>query len=175
MPEVAFDTHAEIRKLEEAGCPTAQAEAMVDLVSRSPLNIQMVKALERLAFQVETNMATKTDIARLEGEIAGVRAEGKTDTEGLRGAVKRNIEGLRGEVKRNIEGLRGEVKRNIEGLRAEGKAEITALRGEVKADIAGLRADMFRALWIQGGALAALILALAGMMLGFGASLLSGA
>lgn len=142
MPEVAFDTHAEIRKLEEAGCPTAQAEAMVDLASRAPLNIQMVKALERLSFQVETNMATKTDIARLEGEIMGLRAE---------------------------------VKADIEGLRAGGKADVTALRGEVKADIASLRADMFRALWIQGGALAALILALAGLMLGFGASLLSGA
>ena len=92
MSEVAFDTHAEIRKLERAGCPTAQAEAMVDLVSRAPLNIQMVKDLERVSIQVETNMATK-------------------------------------------------------------------------ADIAALRASMFRALWIQGATLAALIFALAGLML----------
>ena len=98
MSEAAFDTHAEIRKLEQAGCPAAQAETVVDLVNRAPPNIQMVKALERLTFQIETNMATK-------------------------------------------------------------------------ADIADLRADMFRALWIQGGALAALILALAGLMLGFAASL----
>ena len=92
MSEVAFDTHAEIRKLERAGCTNTQAEALVDLVSRAPLNIQMVKDLERVSVQVETNMATK-------------------------------------------------------------------------ADIAALRAGIFRALWIQGATLAALILALAGLML----------
>ncbi|MDE0129166.1 MAG: hypothetical protein OXQ86_06330 [Gammaproteobacteria bacterium] len=92
MSEVTFDTHAEIRKLERAGCPKTQAEAMVDLVSRAPLNIRTAKALERLSFQVETNMATK-------------------------------------------------------------------------ADIADLRADIFRALWIQGASLAALIVALAGLSL----------
>ena len=95
MAEVAFDTNAEIRKLQQAGWPRNQAEAMVDLVSRAPLDVQMVKDLERVKLQtstIETSMATKTDIAQL-------------------------------------------------------------------------RADMFRALWIQGGILAALILSLAGLML----------
>ena len=101
MAEVAFDTHAEIRKLERAGCPAKQAEAMVDLVSRTPLNVQMVRVLERLSFQVETNMATK-------------------------------------------------------------------------ADLEEFRADMFRALWIQGAALAGLILALAGLMLTINAFFLPG-
>ncbi len=96
MAEVAFDTHAEIRKLERAGCPATQAEAMVDLVSRVPLNVQMDRRLERLSFQVETNLTTK-------------------------------------------------------------------------ANLEELRADMFRALWIQGAALAGLILALAGLMLSINA------
>ncbi len=113
MAEVAFDTNAEIRKLQQAGCPGNQAEAMVDLVSRAPLNVQMVKDLERVKLQtsaIETSMATKTDIVQLRGEV-------------------------------------------------------TTLRAETRADIASLRADMFRALWIQGGILAALILSLAGLML----------
>ena len=113
MAEVAFDTNAEIRKLQQAGCPGNQAEAMVDLVSRAPLNVQMVKDLERVKLQtsaIETSMATKTDIVQLRGEV-------------------------------------------------------TTLRTETRADIASSRADMFRALWIQGGILAALILSLAGLML----------
>ena len=113
MAEVAFDTNAEIRKLQQAGWPRNQAEAMVDLVSRAPLNVQMVKNLERVKLQtsaIETSMATKTDIVQLRGEV-------------------------------------------------------TTLSAETKADIASLRADMFRALWIQGGILAALILSLAGLTL----------
>ena len=113
MAEIAFDTNAEIRKLQQEGCPRNQAEAIVDLVSRAPLNVQMAKDLERVKLQtsaIETSMATKTDIVQLRGEV-------------------------------------------------------TTLRAETKADIASLRADMFRALWIQGGILAALILSLAGLML----------
>ena len=45
------------------------------------------------------------------------------------------------------------------------RAGTVELRAEMKADIASLRADMFRALWLQGGALAALILTLAGFLL----------
>ena len=97
---------------------------MVDLVSRAPLNVQMVKDLERVRLQtstIVTSMATKTDIVQLRGEVTT--------------------------------------------LRAETRADILTLRAETKADIASLRADMFRALWIQGGILAALILSLAGLML----------
>ena len=43
-----------------------------------------------------------------------------------------------------------------------------------KANIESLRADLFRALWIQGGVLAGLILALAGVMLGFAGVVLTG-
>lgn len=35
MQEVTFDTHAAIRKLEGAGCPAPQAEAMVAVVSQA--------------------------------------------------------------------------------------------------------------------------------------------
>ena len=42
------------------------------------------------------------------------------------------------------------------------------------SNVEGLRADLFRALWIQGGVLAGLILALAGVMLGFAGVVLTG-
>ena len=40
------------------------------------------------------------------------------------------------------------------------KADIEALRAETKADIEALRADLYRALWIQGGAIVAILTAL---------------
>ncbi|MCY3816581.1 MAG: hypothetical protein OXG59_09865 [Gammaproteobacteria bacterium] len=154
MSEVTFDTHAEIRKLERAGCPKTQAEAMVDLVSRAPLNIQMVKALERLSFQVETNMATKADIAEL-------RAETKADIADLRAETRSGIADLRAETRSGIADVRTETKADF--ARLEG--QIATSRKERKADIEELRADIFRALWIQGASLAALILAFAAVAL----------
>ena len=46
MPSPAFDTHAEIRKLQEAGCAEEQAEAMVDLVSRAPGDSRVLTRLD---------------------------------------------------------------------------------------------------------------------------------
>ncbi len=49
-----------------------------------------------------------------------------------------------------------EVKADIAALEATTKSDIA----EVKAEIANLRAEMFRALWIQGGSIVALIVGL---------------
>ena len=46
MSSPAFDTHAEIRKLQEAGCAEEQAEAMVDLVSRAPGDSRVLTRLD---------------------------------------------------------------------------------------------------------------------------------
>ena len=40
------------------------------------------------------------------------------------------------------------------------KADLETHRAETKADIASLRADLYRALWIQGGAIVAILTAL---------------
>ena len=80
MPQAALDTHAEVRKLKQAGCPEEHAKAMVDLVSRAPLNAKIASRLERLESKVdiiEANMATKADLEAL-------RADTVDRTESLR-------------------------------------------------------------------------------------------
>ena len=102
MPQPALDTHAEVRTLKQAGCPEEQAEAMVDLVSRAPLNAQVARSLEQVQFRldsIESNMATKSDL--------------------------------------------------------------NVLRAETMAALKDLRSEMFRMIWLQGGALATLIVGLA--------------
>ena len=106
MPQPALDTHAEVRKLKQAGCQEEQAEAMVDLVSRAPLNAQVTKSLEQVEFRlesIESNMATQSDL--------------------------------------------------------------NVLGAQTIAAIKDLRSEMFRMFWLQGAALATLILGLAGIML----------
>ncbi|MDE0681068.1 MAG: hypothetical protein OXI11_12820 [Gammaproteobacteria bacterium] len=120
MPQPALDTHAEVRKLKQAGCPEEQAAAMVDLVSRAPVNAQIANSLNRLEAKVDSIEANMARMA---------------------------------------------TKADLELLRAETKVD----RAEAKADIEALRASMTRMLWIQGLALATLIISLAGIMLGLGA------
>ena len=131
MPQPALDTHAEVRKLKQAGCPEEQAAAMVDLVSRAPVNAQITNSLNRLEAKVDS----------IEANMAGMA------------------------TKADLDRLRAETKADLELLRAETKVD----RAEAKADIEALRASMTRMLWIQGLALATLIISLAGIMLGLGA------
>ena len=111
MTGSSFETHEAIRTLQRAGFEAVQAQAVVDVVTRAPISTQVVKDLERLKVQVETNMATKTDLAVLARVVVQVETNMAT-----------------------------------------------------KADLADLRASLFRALWLQGGAYAALIIGLAGLV-----------
>ena len=130
MSDFTFDTHAEIRKLEQSGIPVPHAEAVVDMVTRAPINAQVaegMRRLERLEQYIEKNMATRADLA----------------------AVAANLERLGRHVETNL----------------ATKADLATLRTETKAGLTALRADLYRALWLQGGALAGLILVLAGYAL----------
>ena len=81
--------------------------------------------------------------ARIEANIAAMRAERQAGIEGLRADMDRaGIEGLGAERQAGIEDLCAEQKADvdkleasIQGLRAEQKAGIDALRAEQRADI----------------------------------------
>ena len=97
MTESSFETHEAIRTLQRAGFEAAQAQAVVDVVTRAPISTQVVKDLERLKVQVETNMATKTDLAVLERVVAQVETNmaTKADLADLRGELTSSIADLR--------------------------------------------------------------------------------
>ena len=140
MTESSFETHEAIRTLQRAGFEAVQAQAVVDVVTRAPISTQVVKDLERIKVQVETNMATKTDVAVLQRVVAQLETNM---------ATKADLADLRGELASNI---------------AEVTSNSADLRGEVISSIENLRASFFRALWLQGGAYAALIIGLAGLV-----------
>ncbi len=149
---IAFDTHRFVKRLTESGFTEKQAETLA----------------EEHVELINSNLATKADIAAVTADIEALRlatkadiAAVRSDIEALRLATKADIEGLRKELKADTEGLRKELKADIEGLRKELKADIEALRQETKTDIATLKADllkwMFGALIAQGGLIVALV------------------
>ena len=125
MPQPALDTHAEVRKLKQAGCPEEQAEAMVDLVSRAPLNARIAGSLEQVQLRLES----------IESGMAGMATQSALEALALR-----------------VE--------SIESSMAT-QSDLKVLGAETKAAIKELRSEMFRMFWIQGGALATLIVGLA--------------
>lgn len=169
MPQAAFDTHAEAGKLKRAGWPEEQAEAMVDLVARAPLNPQLAQDMEWLKLHVQgienRLQGVETHVQGIDNRLQGVESHLK----GVETRVERtenHVQRIETRVLRNEDAMSGmATKVDLEVLRGETMASIEALRGETIGRIEGLRSEMLRAFWIQGLALASLIVGLAGTML----------
>ena len=144
MPQTAFDTHAEVGKLKRAGWPEGQAESMVDLVARAPLNPQLAQDMEWLKLRVQSN---DTRLQRVDTRLERVEAR-------LQG-VETRLQGVESHVLRIEDAMSGMAT----------KVDLEILRGDTNTRIEALRSEMLRAFWIQGLALASLIIGLAGMML----------
>ena len=153
MSQPALDTHAEVRKLKQAGCPEGQAEVMVDLVSRAPVNAQIARSLEKVELRLDS----------IDGRMADMATQSALDALALRvESIELRMDGMA--TKSDLEALTFRVK-SIETAMAT-KSDLDVLRAETKAGLEGLRAEMNRMFWIQGGVLATLILGLATIMVG---------
>jgi hypothetical protein len=122
MTTAAFDTHAAVKQLRAAGVDDAQAETLVDIMSRA-LGDPVTKAdIEPLA----TKEFVRAEISRVDTRIAGLRVE-----------VQSQITGLHAEMQSQIAGVDG----RITGLHAK-------IAG-VRTEIAHLEARLFRHLWVM--------------------------
>ncbi len=85
MNSYVIDTHSAIKKLEAVGFPPEQAEVVTSLFSSR-----------------EAELATKSDLRLLKGEL-------KTDIAELRTELKTDIAELRTELKNDIAELKGDI------------------------------------------------------------------
>lgn len=108
-----FNALKYIKSLENVGFRREQAEAQVQLVLDS----------------FEDNMATKSDIAEVRSDIAGVKSE-VADVRSEIAEVKAEVADVRSEI--------AEVKAQV----ADVRSEITVLRAETKAQISDLKTDI---------------------------------
>ena len=127
---IAFDTHRFVKRLTEGGFTEKQAETLAE---------------EQVAL-LNTNLATKADIAAAQTDIAAVEA-------GLKADLAKVEAGLKAEIARVEGGLKTEIARVEGGL----KAEIARVEGSIEAVKADLLKWMFGALIAQGGLIVALV------------------
>ncbi|MCY3939982.1 MAG: hypothetical protein OXG29_02745 [Gammaproteobacteria bacterium] len=131
MTQPAYDVLSEKRRLESAGLPAEQAEAILESVTRATtVNEKWERKLDHV----------QGSVTRLEADVGAL----KTDVSGVKVGL--------GGVKVGL----GGVKVGLGGVKAE-----MATKKDVEAAVAVLRADMYRALWVQGLSLGTLILGLA--------------
>ena len=76
---IAFDTHRFVKRLTESGFTEKQAETLAE---------------EHVAL-LNTNLATKADIARIEAGMDALRQETKADIESLRQETRAAIEAVK--------------------------------------------------------------------------------
>ena len=134
---IAFDTHRFVKRLTDSGFTEKQAETLAE---------------EHVAL-LNTNLATKADIAAAQTDLAAVEAGLKVDIEAVRADVAKVEAGLKAEI--------AKVAGGVETLRLETEARIAKAETELKVEIAAVKADllkwMFGAMIAQGGLIVALV------------------
>ena len=79
---IAFDPHRFVKRLTESGCTEKQAETLAE---------------EHVAL-LNTNLATKADVARIETDIESLKVATNADTEAPRLETKASIESLKADL-----------------------------------------------------------------------------
>jgi len=176
MNSYVIDTHSAIKKLEAVGFPPEQAEVVTSLFSSREAELATKSDLRLLKGELKTDIAELR--TELKGDISELRTELKTDIAELRAEFKSEIAELRTELKDDIAELRAEFKSDITELRTELKGDITELRTELKGDIAELKGDIsglnaghavlqeqIKSIRIQNGVVLAVTLAMLAMLI----------
>ncbi len=98
-----FNALKYIKSLEAVGFHRDQAEAQVQLVIDA----------------MNDEIATKTDMAELRGDMAELRSELRQDMAELRSEFKQDMAELRAEMKQDMAALRSELKQDMAALKSD--------------------------------------------------------
>ena len=128
MTALAFNTHAYVKKLQEAGFTEQQAEVLAET------QVELISDQLASKDDIETaHTGLKRDIAELRKDMENIRAE-----------LKRDI----AELRKDMENIRAELTRDIETLRTELKRDTKELELRLEAKLADTKADIIR--WMIG-------------------------
>jgi len=139
MAQSAYDALSEKQRLESAGFAAAQADAIVQSMTRT----------------MTVNQQMSQELSGVKGRLGGV--EGRLD------GVESRLDGVESRLTR-VESNLSEVKTDLAVLK--NRTGEMATSKDLDAAFAILRADMYRALWVQGLSLGTLILGLAVVVAG---------
>ena len=148
QPQPAFDTHAFVKRLTQAGMPEDQAEILSKgqsdlyerLVTKEHFEFTLKHELEKLRAEL------KNDIDKVQANLEAVKAELKNDID----KVQANLEAVKAELKHDIEKVRAELKLDIEKLRADLEQKFNQQEAAIRRQEAAIR-EMEQKLTIRLG------------------------
>ncbi|MCX8566424.1 MAG: Protein of unknown function (DUF1640) [Glomeribacter sp. 1016415] len=172
MAMAIFDTLKFSKRMQEAGVPTAQAEAEAEVLSEIfAINLQelptkgdLLAAKEELQHEIKDVRneirAVRNDLSKeikevrseLSNEIKDVRNELSNEIKDVRNELSNEINGVRNELSNEINGVRNELNNKIDGVRNELNNKIDGVRNELSHEIKDLRFGLLK--WIIGLAIA---------------------
>ena len=151
MSALAFDSHAFVKRLTDAGMPERQAEVLAteqtrlieaDLATKADikaLEATTKKEIELTRRDIKAlEAATKKEIELIRRDIKALEVTTKADIKALEAVTKKEIELTR----RDIKALEVTTKADIKALEAATKADIKALEAATKKEIELIRRDM---------------------------------
>lgn len=119
MSSVAFDTLKFVHRLRGAGFPEPQAEAVAAAFQDA---------------QGESEMATKRDLAEMEGRLTAESAAYRAETKAEFVAVRAELSEMEGRLRAESAAFRAETKAEFAAIRAETKTEFAAVRAELRSE-----------------------------------------
>ncbi len=133
MPALAFDTHAYVKKLRDAGVPEAQAEIQ----------------LEAIVAILEKRIATKDDLELRKTELRSYIKELDVKLEREIAEVKRDIKKLDVKLEREIAGVKRDIKEldvkletGLRELEVKLETGLRELGVKLEREIAGVKRDI---------------------------------
>ncbi len=139
---VGSSAKADRRRLEAAGFDSAQAEALLHMIGDS-----------------QEALATKQDLASVQGALTKDIAEVRADLSDLATTVAQNSARIDA-LERAMEALRQEVRDRFESFRQEMAGQMDGLRGQMdglRGQMDGLRGEMRAIKWMIGAMLATMV------------------
>ncbi|MBF0414469.1 MAG: DUF1640 domain-containing protein [Magnetococcales bacterium] len=115
---IAFDTHAYVKKLRDAGVDEhqaeIQAEAILALVEERLATKQDMHALQRDLADVEADL--KRDLAEIRKDMGTIEANLKQDLANMESNLRKDMASIESNLKRDIKELESNLKRDIKEL-----------------------------------------------------------
>ena len=142
-PQIAFDTHAFVKRLTGAGMPENQAEIIAWGQARRNEHLATQPDLKALELTLKNDLEKfraelKHDLEKVRAELETVKAELKNDIETVKAELKNDIEQVRAE----LETAKAELKNDLERVQAELKNDIEKVQANLEATKTELKRDI---------------------------------
>ena len=173
MLAAGFDTHETVKRLTGAGASEPLAEAIVSAIGDAGGRAATKSDLDALGAATKAELdahraATRSDLDALEAatraDLDAHRAATKSDLDALEAATKAELDAYRAATKSDLDALGAATRAGLDAHRAATRSDIEGLKVEIVAMETRLSAKfdarLFRALWLQGAGIVAVVAAL---------------